>query len=77
MESYEDIILGQHGLILTEQGRRGLLLPQVPIEHNMNKEEFLNALCQKAGFHPDYWTEKQLSLEAFTALVFSEKDLEE
>jgi AmmeMemoRadiSam system protein A len=77
MESYEDIILGQHGLILTEQGRRGLLLPQVPIEHNMNKEEYLNALCQKAGFHPDLWKEKQLKLEAFTALVFSEKELEE
>ena len=77
MESYEDIILGLHGLILNEQGRRGLLLPQVPIEHNMNKEEYLNALCQKTGFHPDLWKEKQLNLEAFTALVFSEKELEE
>ena len=41
MGSYGDIIVGTHGLILTEQGQRGLLLPQVPIEHNMNKEEYL------------------------------------
>jgi len=76
MNSYEDIVVGIHGLILREGGRSGLLLPQVPIEHNFNKEEYLNALCQKAGLSPGYWKEKQLNLEAFTAQVFSEKDLE-
>jgi len=76
MESYDDIVVGKHGLILTEQGRRGLLLPQVPIEHNMNKEEFLSALCEKAGFHYNLWREKMLNIEMFTADVFSEEELE-
>ncbi len=76
MESYEDIIVGTHGLILTEQGMRGLLLPQVPIEHNMNKEEYLSALCEKSGFHSNFWKERTLNIEMFTATVFSEKDLE-
>ena len=76
LSSYDDIELGKHGLILEEEGRRGLLLPQVPIEHNMNRDEFLSALCQKAGFPPHKWKEKSLSLSAFTTTIFSEKDLE-
>ena len=75
MKSYDDIIVGKHGLILTEQGRRGLLLPQVPVEHNMTKEEYLSALCQKAGFYPDLWRERTLNIEMFTADVFSEKEI--
>ena len=74
MESYDDIIVGTHGLILTEQGQRGLLLPQVPIDHNMNKEEYLSALCEKTGFYSSLWKEKTLSVEMFTANVFSEEE---
>lgn len=77
LNSYDDIELGKHGLILEEDGRRGLLLPQVPVEHNMNREEYLSALCQKAGFPPEKWKEKNLTLSAFTATVFSEDKLEE
>ncbi|MBU0473644.1 MAG: AmmeMemoRadiSam system protein A [Bacteroidetes bacterium] len=76
MKSYDDIIVGIHGLILSESGRRGLLLPQVPIEHNMNKEDYLSALCQKAGFYSDFWKEKTLNIEMFTADVFSENEVE-
>ena len=76
MESYDDIIVGTHGLILTEQGQRGLLLPQVPIEHNMDKKEYLSALCEKSGFHSSFWKERTLNIEMFTANVFSEEDLE-
>ena len=75
MKSYDDIVVGTHGLILTEQGHRGLLLPQVPIEHDMNKEEYLSALCEKTGFHFDFWRERILNIEMFTANVFSEEDL--
>ena len=74
LNSYEEIVLGKHGLILEEAGRKGLLLPQVPIEHNMNRDDYLSALCNKAGFFEDYWREKNLSLKAFTATIFSEAD---
>ena len=76
MNSYDEITLGEHGLILEEMGRRALLLPQVPIEHKMNKEEFLSALCEKAGIYRDYWREKILNIQLFTAMVFSEKESE-
>jgi len=75
LNGYDEIELGKHGLILEEQGRRGLLLPQVPIEHKMNKEEYLDAICQKSGFNKNYWREKELELKAFTATVFSEEEL--
>ncbi len=75
LNGYDEIVVGKHGLILEEGGRRALLLPQVPIEHRMNKEEYLSALCQKGGFHPNLWREKQLKLSGFTATVFSEKEM--
>lgn len=76
LNSYDEIEIGKHGLILEEMGRRGLLLPQVPVEHHMDKEQYLDALCQKAGFYPGYWKTKQLQLHAFTATIFSEEVLE-
>ena len=76
LNSYDEIELGKHGLILEERGRRSLLLPQVPIEHNLNKEQYLDAICQKTNLPSDYWRQKQLKLSGFTALVFSEEELE-
>ena len=77
MNSYDEIEIGRHGLILEEGFHRGLLLPQVPIEHNMNKEQYLSALCEKAGLYSGYWKEKVLNINMFTANVFSEKELKE
>ncbi len=76
IENYDEIVIGKHGLIVEEKGSRGLLLPQVPLEYNLSKEQYLEALCQKAGLPADYWKVKQLKLYAFTANVFSEAELE-
>ena len=75
LDSYDEIEIGKHGLILEEKGRRGLLLPQVPLEHKMNRDQFLDALCQKAGLNGIYWKTKQLNLSAFTATVFNEENI--
>lgn len=77
LNSYDEIILGEHGLIVEENGRRGLLLPQVPIEHKMNKEQYLDAICQKAGLPKNLWREKQIKLSGFTATIFSEESIKE
>lgn len=76
MKSYDEIEIGKHGLILEEHGRRGLLLPQVPIEHGMNREQFLDAICRKTGILQELWRNKVLNISLFTATVFSEKELE-
>lgn len=67
----EDVEVGKHGLVVTLGGRRGLLLPQVPLEYGWDRETFLAETCHKAGLPGDAW-EHGATLEAFTAEVFSE-----
>jgi AmmeMemoRadiSam system protein A len=77
IRSYDEIVLGKHGLIVREPEGEGLLLPQVLIEHKMNKEEYLSSICRKAGLRPNLWKEKMLNLYVFTAEVFSESEFKE
>ncbi len=70
--SAEAIELGRHGLLISTPFRRGLLLPQVPIEHHWDRTTFLEQTCHKAGLPPDAW-QKGAVIEAFTAEVFGEK----
>lgn len=67
----EAVVVGRHGLMITHNGRRGLLLPQVPVEWNWDRETFLAQTCRKAGLPLDQW-QREARLEAFTAEVFSE-----
>lgn len=67
----EDIEIGRHGLLISMAGRRGLLLPQVAVEHNWDRVTFLQQTCYKAGLPSDAW-QKGATIEAFTAEVFGE-----
>jgi AmmeMemoRadiSam system protein A len=67
----EAVEVGRHGLLISMGGRRGLLLPQVPVEHNWDRTTFLEQTCRKAGLPPDAW-QKGAVIEAFTAEVFGE-----
>lgn len=66
--------VGRHGLIVSARGRRGLLLPQVPLQYGWSREEFLDEVCVKAGLAPGAWRAEGVRLLAFTAEVFSEDD---
>lgn len=69
----EAIEIGRHGLLITMAGYRGLLLPQVPVEHHWDRETFLEQTCRKAGLPRDAW-KQGATIEAFTAEVFGEKN---
>jgi AmmeMemoRadiSam system protein A len=69
--SAEDVEVGRHGLLISLHGSRGLLLPQVPVEHNWDRKTFLEQTCRKAGLPLDAW-QKGATIEAFTAEVFGE-----
>jgi AmmeMemoRadiSam system protein A len=67
-----DVLIGRDGLLIGMSGYRGLLLPQVAVEHSWDRETFLEQTCQKAGLPRDAWR-KGASIEAFTAEVFGDK----
>jgi len=67
--------VGRHGLVISMGARRGLLLPQVPVEHGWDRETFLEQTCRKAGLPLDAWR-KTATVEAFTAEVFADADVE-
>jgi len=68
----DSVEVGRHGLLISMGGRRGLLLPQVPVEHQWDRVTFLEQTCHKAGLPHDAW-QKGATIEAFTAEVFGEK----
>lgn len=66
----ESIEVGAHGLVISKGNARGLLLPQVAIEHYWTREQFLNETCRKAGLPPNAWRQGA-RIQSFTAEVFS------
>ena len=68
----EAVRIGHHGLFIQLHAQRGLLLPQVAIEHRLTREEFLRETCWKAGLPREAWRDPEAHLFAFTCEVFSE-----
>jgi AmmeMemoRadiSam system protein A len=64
-----EVRVGIHGLLVEEGTRRGLLLPQVPVEQGWDREAFLGQACRKAGLPADAWL-RGARLFVFTAEVF-------
>jgi AmmeMemoRadiSam system protein B/AmmeMemoRadiSam system protein A len=63
-----EIEVGRHGLLLLYGERRGVLLPQVPLEQGWDRDEFLQQICLKAGLPTECW--ERATLYTFTAEVF-------
>jgi len=69
----EQVEVGRHGLLVSLHQHRGLLLPQVPIEHGWDRVTFLEQTCHKAGLPADAW-QTGAQIEVFTAEVFADRD---
>jgi uncharacterized protein len=65
------IQVGEHGLYISQGGRRGLLLPQVAIEFGWDRESFLRQTCIKAGLPGDAWR-RGAEIRVFTVDRFSD-----
>ena len=68
----QDVVVGVHGVVVEQRGRRGLLLPQVAPEHGWTREELLDQTCRKAGLPPASWREPDALVLAFTAECFGD-----
>jgi AmmeMemoRadiSam system protein A len=71
IQSVDEIEVGRHGLIVEQGYRRGLLLPQVPVEHRWDRTTFLEHTCLKAGLPRDAW-QHGARLLVFEAEVFGD-----
>jgi AmmeMemoRadiSam system protein A len=68
----ENIEIGKHGLLISQGSKRGLLLPQVAVEHKFSRDRFLEETCRKAGLSANAWQEADTKIFGFTCEVFSE-----
>jgi len=66
----EEIEVGEHGLIIKQGFRQGLLLPQVAVDNNWDREEFLRHTCMKAGLPTDAWQDSSTEIKKFSAQIF-------
>lgn len=62
--------IGSDGLQIISSGRRGLLLPSVPVELGWSPEQFLEGLCAKAGLARSEWKSQDARLFAFEGVSF-------
>jgi hypothetical protein len=65
----EAVITGTHGLYLEKNFSRGVLLPNVAVEHQWDGETFLNKTALKAGLKEEDWKEGT-DVCVFTTQVF-------
>lgn len=75
IDNIEEIEVGKHGIVMKQGYRSGLLLPQVAVEYNWDRETFLTNTCYKAGLSANCWKDPDTEIEIFSALVFNEKEL--
>ena len=63
-------VIGRDGLQIEGRGRRGLLLPSVPVELGWTPDQFLEGLCDKAGLPRGSWLQDDVRLFAFEGVSF-------
>lgn len=67
-----EIEVGRHGIYIMQGRSRGVLLPQVAVEHGFDRDEFLSETCIKAGLAPDAWR-NGADIYIFEAEIFGER----
>jgi AmmeMemoRadiSam system protein A len=61
---------GIDGIVISRDGRRGLLLPEVADEVGHGATDMLDAVCRKAGLARDSWRDPRSRLWVFRTLRF-------
>ena len=72
LHNAEDLVIGHHGVHLSQGAASAVFLPQVALEHGWTADLLLQQLALKAGLLRDAWREADLKL--FTADVFGETE---
>jgi len=72
IDDIEEIEIGKHGVYLEKGFYRGVLLPQVAVEHDWDRETFLKQTCLKAGLPTDSWESEDADIYIFSAQIFGD-----
>ncbi len=76
VESWRDIKVGEHGIVLRQGDRQAVLLPDTPVSGGWNREQTLARLAEMAGLPQDAWRAAGVELMVFTAEQFDEEQLQ-
>ena len=72
IDSYKDIIIGEHGVILKNRDKSAVFLPQVAPEQGWDIQTALMHLSMKAGLPTNAWEFPETEFEVFNAIVLKE-----
>ena len=72
-DQLREITIGRDGLYIEGLYGVGLLLPQVAVEWNWDRETFLRETCHKAGLPGNCYLDPQNQIYRFSAEIFSEE----
>ena len=73
VKSFQEIKLGENGVVIEFRGRSGTFLPQVATETGWNLDEFLSQLCsQKLRVKKDCYQDPNAKIYIYEAQVFKE-----
>lgn len=64
--------VGRDGLMVAENGMKGVLLPQVPVDEGWDVPTFLSHTCIKAGLSPEAWRRAGPRFWRFRSEIFAE-----
>lgn len=70
-ERIHEIEIGKHGIVLEKGAHRGLLLPGVAVEHQMDTLAFLEACSRKANLPLNAWRDESVMFSTFEGLAIS------
>jgi len=71
VDDTSNVEVGVDGLYLLQDGRAGVLLPQVPVQQGWNRREYIRNLAIKAGLPPDGYDPSSSLLFRFGARLIS------
>jgi AmmeMemoRadiSam system protein A len=74
IDSYNNIVLGKHGIILKCGVYEAVFLPQVALENNWNLETTLMHLSFKASGTSDLWQKENTEFFVFEAEIINESE---
>jgi AmmeMemoRadiSam system protein A len=70
----KDVVIGRHGLLIVSEFAMGLLLPDVAVRYKWDREDFLKAVCRKAGLPGDAWKGEGVQLFGFESQAWAEEE---